>query len=379
MRFRRVSGSVLSARVAASVPIAGAMLAVVALSVPAFADGVPDEPDTQAVDFQLGVTHERVSADWWGDEAAVESAKQILGGIGPLQNQHLMGFGAENPWPDQDSDERDWGSLDERIQLIEDTDGTPVITLCCAPGWMTPSGEDWPQDYEAPKPEFYDEYAKLAAEAAARYPQVKHFQVWNEFKGFWNEEANRWDHEGYTELYNLVYTAVKEVRPDAELGGPYVSLNTYADCSHDCSDLQGAWGTVDQRDLDAIEYWLANAVGAEFFTVDAWSSTKDGYHPGPEQTYQKFRDITEWITARTELPVWWSEFYAPAAAGSEAGSVDLMRAAIGGMSSGGAAVALFWGPECQSELPCIWTPTGEAGGGQPTEYLPLVQEYSGRE
>ncbi len=378
MHSHRVKGSTRTVSIAAAALAGSGLLAVTALSVPAFADGLPDEPESTASDFQLGVTHERLTADWWGDEEAVASAEQILSGVGPLQNQHLMGFGAENPWPDPNSDARDWGSLDERMQLIEDTDGTPVITLCCAPGWMTPGGEDWPENYEAPMPQYYDEYAQLAAEAAQRYPQVEYFQVWNEFKGFWNNDENRWDYEGFTELYNLVYTAVKEVRPDARLGGPYVSLNTYADCSHDCSDLSGTWGTVDQRDLDAMEYWMDNAVGAEFFTVDTWSSTKDGYYPNQDETNQKFRAITEWITARTDLPVWWSEFYAPEAAGSEASSLGLMRAAIEGMRDGGAAVALLWGPECQSELPCIWTPTAEAGGGQPTEYLPLVQEFSGR-
>ncbi|MBB3061761.1 xylan 1,4-beta-xylosidase [Microbulbifer rhizosphaerae] len=356
-------------------PISLFSLAVM-LSLPVFAGGPTDAPDTTAAEFQLGVTHERHSADWWGDEEAVADAKRILSSVGPLQNQHLMGFGAVNPWPEQHSDERDWQSLDERIELIEETGGTPVITLCCAPGWMTPGGEDWPDKYEAPQPQFYGDYAQLAAEAAQRYPQVTYFQVWNEFKGFWNNEANRWDYEGYTELYNKVYAAVKEVRPDAELGGPYLSLNTYTYCTHDCSDLEGSWGTVDQRDLNAMEYWLANAVGGEFFTVDTWSSTNDGYHPTQVETYQKFQAITQWITDRTELPVWWSEFYAPERAGSEASTVGLLRAAIEGMRDGGAAVALLWGPECQSELPCIWTATDQAGGGHPTEYLPLVQEFS---
>ncbi|WP_157975095.1 hypothetical protein [Glycomyces dulcitolivorans] len=373
MRFHRVSGSTRTGRYTMLALAGTSMLAVAALTVPAYADG-----QDAAAAFQLGVTHERYSADWWGDEEAVADAEEILSGVGPLQNQHLMGFGAENPWPVQNSSAREWGSLDERMTLIEETDGTPVLTLCCAPGWMTPSGEDWPQAYEAPLPQYYDEYAQLAAEAAARYPQVEYFQVWNEFKGFWNDDLNRWDHEGYTELYNLVYAAVKAVRPDAQLGGPYVSINSFDDCTHDCSDLQGSWGTADQRDLDAMEYWLANADGAEFFTVDAWSSTNDGYHPGTAGTYEKFRDVTEWITARTDLPVWWSEFYAPASSADESSTVALMRAAIEGMRDGGSAVALLWGPECQSELPCIWTDTSEAGGGQATEYLPLVQEFSGR-
>ena len=48
------------------------------------------------------------------------------------------------------------------------------------------------------------------------------FQVWNEFKGFWNKEEKRWAYENYTEMYNLVYLRVKEVNPVAMIGGRYL-------------------------------------------------------------------------------------------------------------------------------------------------------------
>nr|BFE82653.1 hypothetical protein GCM10020093_052540 [Planobispora longispora] len=59
---------------------------------------------------------------------------------------------------------------------------------------------------------------------ARRYPTVKHFMVWNEFKGFWNNAQNRWDAEAYTELYNKVYDALKAVDEDIKVGGPYVPI-----------------------------------------------------------------------------------------------------------------------------------------------------------
>ena len=33
-------------------------------------------------------------------------------------------------------------------------------------------------------------------------------------------------------------------------------------------DLMGPWGTVDQRQLDSIEYWLEHNIGADFVCVD---------------------------------------------------------------------------------------------------------------
>ena len=47
--------------------------------------------------------------------------------------------------------------------------------------------------------------------------------MWNELKGFWNKEENRWAYENYTEMYNLVYLRVREVNPVAMIGGNYES------------------------------------------------------------------------------------------------------------------------------------------------------------
>ncbi|MEV0645435.1 beta-galactosidase [Phytomonospora sp. NPDC050363] len=364
--------------------------AVLATGAPAHA-----EESSAAAAFQVGVTFEKANADSWNDPGSVADAKEILASLGPLQNQHIMGFGAEDPEPSPGV--YDWGSLDERMDLIAETGGTAVITLCSAPGWMKPGwaeaaaieGEEereealdairWNMDL-APLPQYYDEFAALSAKVAQRYPQVRYFQVWNEFKGFWDDARNRWDHEGYTAMYNQVYAAVKAVRSDAQIGGPYVSLNTYwGGQSHPSTELKDAtWGTADQRDLDAMTYWLANKTGAQFFTIDTWSRTRDGHHQNATATKEMFADITAWVRSKTTLPIWWSEFYAPAAAGSEASTPALMRAAVEGVRDGGASVALWWGPECDSVLPCLWTSTQNPGGGQVTGYTALAREFSGR-
>ncbi len=73
----------------------------------------------------------------------------------------------------------------------------------------TPGQTDWDRLTAAPLPKHYPDFAALSAVSAHRYPDVRHFMVWNEFKGFFDEENNRWDAEAYTELYNQVYEAVK--------------------------------------------------------------------------------------------------------------------------------------------------------------------------
>ncbi|MGH8882722.1 MAG: hypothetical protein ACRD0P_36175, partial [Stackebrandtia sp.] len=290
-----------------------------------------------AGDFQAGISYVDGGVPW-GDSAAMDSATEVLSGISPLQNQHIIGFGADELWPDPNSDERDWSSLDERIEWIKQTGGTPVITLCSAPGWMKPSGDTWEMD-EAPLPEYFDEYAQLSAEVADRYSDdVQYFQVWNEFKGFW--DGSDLKYAEYTDFYNQVYNAVRDVNPDAKLGGPYVSLRTAINGSAEQpSDLKGDWGEVDGRDLEAIEYWMDNKAGADFFTVDGWSIDEDGNALDVDGIQSMYTDITEWMVAHADgLPVWWSEFYAPlSGTPKEPGesSPEAMTAALTGMSDGG--------------------------------------------
>ena len=47
--------------------------------------------------------------------------------------------------------------------------------------------------------------------------------------------------------------------------GPYT---TSAGRNYPSDELSGEWGYVDQRLLDAIEYWLGNKAGADFICID---------------------------------------------------------------------------------------------------------------
>jgi hypothetical protein len=331
--------------------------------------------------LELGVTHTQDSLDSEEPDEARQRGVDILSDSSAIwQNHHLMGFGTLNPEPAPG--EYNWDSLDKRMQLTEDTNGRTVLTLCCSPDWMkggAPGETDWSRLEEAPNPENFDDFAALSAAAVLRYPQIERVLVWNELKGFYNSEENRWDYEGYTELYNKVYTAVKAVAPDVQIGGPYAVLTSLDPGSPDSSDVSGPWGVADQRALDIIDYWLANNVGADFLAVDGATQTRQGTVATPADVgAQKYADLTRWIRDRSRLAVWWAEFY-PDVPVDEQGASDSPAsaastlAAVAAYAESGVSIALLWGPQGHSlEYASLWTDSTEPGGGQPT---PLTEGW----
>ena len=331
----------------------------------------------QPTPTELGVTHTRHSLDNDEPAEARDRGKQILASTDDAyQNHHLMGFGTGNPEPAPG--QYDWSSLDRRMQLTEETGGKAMMTLCCAPDWMKggqPGQTDWGKLEQAPDPEHFGDYAALAAEAVKRYPQVDRVMVWNELKGFYDDDKKRWGYEAYTDLYNQVYKAVKAVRPDIQVGGPYVVVDSVSGDDPNASDVSGPWGTLDKRPLDVLDYWLKNNAGADFVVVDGSTTNKgvqDAVSP-VDVGAQKFGVVQDWISQRTKLPIWWAEFYANVPADAKAGydtdaSAVSTLAALASMGRSGAGGALLWGPEGDDDLDysALWTPSTEADGGQPT-------------
>jgi hypothetical protein len=335
-------------------------------------------PDTLAV----GVTHTQYSIDDWGNGEASASARAVLTATATYQNQHIFGWGALNPEPRPGV--FDWSSLDRRVQLIRSTGGTPVITLCCAPDWMKggqPGQTDWKRIEDAPTPNHYSDFAALAVSVARRYPDVRHFQVWNELKGFWDKRLQRWDYEAYTDFYNVVYDALKAIDQGIAVGGPYVVVDVWRDpaAGGHPSRLTGECGTVDQRSLDVVEYWLEHKHGADFVSVDASSGTRDdGMVTSNTTSVSIFDGITRWLRQRTSLPVWWSEFHVGSADSSgQRQLVALATAALLHMADAGASAALVWQPQGDAPAqgarpPALWTSTARAGGGRPLAYAEAV-------
>lgn len=205
----------------------------------------------------------------------------MLSRVPMLQNQHIMGWGAGNPEPAPGRN--DFRDLDRRIRFMSGSQALPIITLCCSPDWMKggSSGRtDWTQLETAPRREHFDDYAKLAATVARRYPTVKHFMVWNELKGFWNTPQNRWDIEGYTELYNKVYDALKAVDKDIKVGGPYVSVGSTT-VPERGAEIQGRGGA------SSSATWTRSGTGSRTRRAPTSSSStapRSPRRPGPSPT-----------------------------------------------------------------------------------------------
>ncbi|MGH4010331.1 MAG: GH39 family glycosyl hydrolase [Pseudonocardiaceae bacterium] len=327
-----------------------------------------------------GFTHTEYSADH-GSPEAFAAVHQALANQPVAQNQHIMGWGVGSPEPAPGV--YDFASLDRRIDFVRASGGIPVITLCCAPDWMKggESGKtDWGQLIKAPLPEHYADFAELSAVVARRYPDVRHFMVWNEFKGFFDEKNKRWDAASYTELYNQVYEAVKAVNPLNRVGGPYIDMvSRPADTTEHASTLRGSWGTVDQRALDAFDYWLAHKRGADFVVVDGHAKTDYGA-PDEFAALEKLSAVSQWVRARTDLPLWWAEWYVePGGSGwSDQKKTAVRTAAMIEMANSGVNTALYWnpppaGPDCAT---CLWVDVAADGGGRALPFLTRLQNFA---
>ncbi len=352
--------------------------------------GTPKKPGGSSDELGWGFTHTQYSADH-GGRAARKSADELLSADPMPQNQHIMGWGADNPEPAPGT--YDFSDLDRRVELMRKTGATPVLTLCCAPDWMKGGSKgdtDWSKKSleKAPEPEHYQDFADLVGKIADRYPDIRHFIVWNELKGFYDNERNRWDYEGYTKLYNLVYQELKKRNKDNQVGGPYAVMdsNPPGDATN-ASTLSGPWGVIDQRSLDAVEYWNRHKDGADFVAVDGSSYTREDDRLIPDEfaATQKFADVTEWLRKTTHLPVWWAEWYVepPDANDDRKGWTEERRTAVQAaallrMARAGVAAAFYWNPQnTGADCPgCLWRSTEIDGGGKELPMMELLSRFA---
>lgn len=354
---------------------------VVSPALPAFAQGPVvvqvDRSSSQAVShFNIGVTF--TGREWEnGDPAAVRRAKKLLATGIRYMNQHITIWGVDDPEPKPGV--YNWASLDTDMELIRSLDGTPIITLCCAPGWMNRTHSEEPRrlgpmSWEDPgrvTDDHLNDYANLSKSVALRYPDVNYFQVWNELKDYWDPSLNDYDYKRYTTFYNVVYDEVKSARPDAKLGGPY-----YPQPDYDPS-RPGPPGDQKNKTWIAIDYRLKNKHGADFVNFDGWIA---GYPPPPIRSASdeaRMMTLTDYfgknadqLRARTDLPVWVSEMYCvwrsnnPQFAAASFASCSL-HALLSGVY-----VGLLWGPNS------LFTSTRTAEGGEPTPQYRVVKVFN---
>ena len=363
------------------------------------------------------------------NQAAVQTTKSLASNGLSFINQYIMGWGTDDPWPDpMQSEPNNWSTIDKKMNIVLDTGLTSVITLCEAPWWM--KGE-LQQDGTTKLLTRDDNFAEIAytsrildnkmsawlhlvRRVAERYMvapyNVRYFQVWNELKGYYNPMINNWDmntsagdpsgpyaKHGYTYMYNKVYNTLKDVAvakgldpTTVKVGGPYLVMNTWSDVSMEShpSHITKAYGNYDQRDLDALMYWLQHKAGAEFITVDGSNSNHDGINRSdPFTASEKFADVVTWIRSldsraypgAATLPIWWAEWYADAnGSSSDAFTTAVKSYAMIKLLKAGGAVVLEWGGTGEGEgknSRGLWTPTNTADGGQPLPWYSIYKAF----
>ena len=308
------------------------------------------------------------------DPAAVTSARSVLSGFaGSYVDQSIWGFGADTS-PEPTPGNFDMSAIAGRLHLIESAGGIPVITLVSAPNWMKDQSAGSSGLFrQPPSPDHYADFATLCAHVAASFPEVKYFVVWSELRGFYQAQSKSWDGAAYTAMYNDVYTAIKAVRPDARVGGPYANLASVATPVNGvASSLHGPWGYLDQTMVDALSYWLAHRVGADFVAVDG--STEIAKSDSADLTdavtaSEKYAAVDQWIRSQTDLPIWWMESHIqPTSGWTEQQAAAARVATLVLMAASGARVGMQWQPQQQASWPDegLWTSTLQPGGGRPT-------------
>ena len=340
--------------------------------------------------FEVGTTYTKGSNGWWeaGNSGSVASAKSLLvNGNVDFQVVPLMGWGSGNPEPSAGS--YNWSDLTSRIGTMTSMSNhtVPVITFCTAPGWMKHAG-DWDMDY-CVVDEHVADFAELCKQTALHFPQVQYFQVWNEMKGYWNSSMNNWDYIRYTTLYNAVYDAVKSVRPDAKIGGPYIAIQGDGGWTVGKSGSD-VYSPIGARDWDVINYWLANKHGADFFCYDYWLID---WHDRTQNTYTEaekmqlthfFGDVVAQIRAVVgpDLPIWNSEFYGGFVGNFDTGDPLSVFTAANHASCyyhsliNDADLGLIWNPEAGEIANPLFTDTKYAGGGLATPHYNVVKSFN---
>jgi len=371
----------------------------------------PPPPGTPLfkVNLTWGITNTQYS--WWngGNTAASQAAGALLKSVASIYNVFIMGWGPGNPWPSKDAP-YDFSGIKARVDLAASLGGVLWISFCTAPGWMKVAGydslsdtqkdaADWNMDL-APLPGNEDDFAALCAAVAKAFPQVKVFQVWNEFKGMWTAQGTL-DYGRYTRLYNKVYSAVKAVRPDAQIGGFYAVLEgdgTRAVFGDLVPDSKHSAEPLIDESKEAIAYFTQNAVGLDYFLVDRSNVDyhNDGYNPDSSGTFRPSRDqamlltkyfqkATAEVAEMTGKPIVWSEYYGTYGDDNAAEFMPLnsqyiaahYASIIYNMIMGAAGrdlYALLWVEQDYVIRHALFTDTNRAGGGIATPHYAAMKK-----
>jgi hypothetical protein len=350
---------------------------------------------TGTSNLQVGTTHVD-DLQSWSNPTALANAEQLNTAANAVQNTLLMGGGIDNIWPDPsvtNPAQWNWSTLDARIQLMRNAHADMSMMLWAAPTWMVDPnwgqpgytyGPSNPTDWnstatKAPLSSHYADFANLAKQVALRYPDIHRYVVWAELDGIYNPSTNNWNIAAYTMMYNDVYDALKSVNSTIQVGGPYIFVEVRPCCIMPTSDhilSNKSCCTVDQRSLDAIDYWLANKHGADFIDAEISDMAMQPTSVDPFAATQIYTDMANWMRKQPHggatLPIWWSDWYVDSSTITSRDEQNALSAtALIRMVNSGVSIATKWGDQgavqeqnSQGFQETMWSDTLQAGGGQ---------------
>jgi hypothetical protein len=175
------------------------------------------------------------------------------------------------------------------------------------------------------------------------------------------------------------------VRPDAQIGGPYVPFVSWSPDANrrHRSALKGPWGVVDQRALDAVDYWLDHAIGADFIAVDGSTRTRDrGLITTDFAAVDKLVKVTRWLRSRTDLPIWWAEIHpqvTEVSGPADDRAAAVMVHALVAVAHAGASVALLWQAQASdsAQRAALFTDSSNPDGGRALPLATVLQALRG--
>ena len=382
----------------------------------------------------LTLSDSSLDPDSGNDPTAMANVESMIQQSAKYVNVPIMGWGLPDPWPDPSTPApTDWGTLDARIQTAVNLGKTPIITLAIAPWWMKGEYEgkdkttlltannEWQNIAYSSRilDNKMGAWTQLVQDVAERYMQppynVRHFQVWNELKGYFDPDTNKYDfttspgepngsnaRSGYTYMYNQVYTTLMSTakahhisQQDIKVGGPYVFADVWSSQKQsDPSGITKPYGTFDQRPLDVIQYWLQHKDGAGFITFDSSLEDRDTMKILNQQPFvaaNLFADMVTWIRSldpklypgSTTLPINLSEWFSWTEMNNTSVDEDNALKAYTMMQfiQAGGGTALSWDNFGNGASDFgLWTSTATTAGGQPypwySTYKSLEDDFS---
>lgn len=206
-----------------------------------------------------------------------------------------------------------WQGTDLRVEAIVDRGMQPLAVLATTPAWARPSNCSDSQ-WCAPSSTKISDFAKFAAAAAQRYPQIRVWEIWNEpnHPSWWKPNA---DPVKYAALLKATYKAIKAVNPDAivitggtspaKTKGGYIAPVEFLQRIYN----NGGGGSFDGVGHHPYCYDAKDECPDFFANWSAWSQMNDT-DPSLRSVMIEHGD--------DDLKIWATEFGAPTGGGSRA-------------------------------------------------------------